>query len=186
MLLRRALALFLPLAVLATLGCGLVYAEVQQDLRSGANDPQFQLAEDAAAQLNASEPPASVVGSGRSVDLAASLAPFLIVFDANHAQLATNATLDGGQPAPPAGVLDAARPGSPNAVSWQPRNGVRIAAVVVAWTGGTVLAGRSLARVEEQESNAELIAAAAWLATLAALAVASLLGAWLWPREAAG
>jgi len=32
------------------------------------------------------------------------------------------------------GVLDAARPGSPNAVTWEP-GGVRIAAVVVAWRG---------------------------------------------------
>jgi hypothetical protein len=186
MLLRRALALFLPLAVLATTACGLIYAEVQQDLRSGANDPQFQVAEDAAARLNAGEPPASVVDSVGSVDLATSLAPFVIVFDTNHAQLAIDATLDGGPPAPPAGVLDAARPGSPNAISWQPRDGVRIAAVVVAWNRGTVLAGRSLVRVEQQESNAELIAAAAWLATLAAVAVACLFGAWLWPRTATG
>ena len=51
-LVRRALAFFLPVAVLATLTCGLIYAEVQQDQRSGANDPQVQLAEDAAARLN--------------------------------------------------------------------------------------------------------------------------------------
>jgi len=33
---RRALAFFLPAAVLATALCGLVYVEVQQGLRSGA------------------------------------------------------------------------------------------------------------------------------------------------------
>jgi hypothetical protein len=184
MLLRRALAIFLPLAVLATLACGLVYAEVQQDQRSGANDPQFQVAEDASASLNAGAAPASVVDSSRSVDPSTSLATFVIVFDANHSVLAANATLYGGQPAPPAGVLDAARPGSPNAVTWEP-GGVRIAAVVVAWRGGTVLVGRSLRRVEEQETNTELIAGAAWLAMLAALAAVSVAGAWLWPRAPA-
>jgi hypothetical protein len=180
-LIRRAAAIFLPLAVLATLTCGLIYAEVQQDQRSGANDPQFQLAEDAAARLNAGASPGSVVDSGLSVDLAASLAPFVIVFDSGHSVLATDATLEGGRPAPPAGVLDAARTGSPNAVTWQPRGGVRIAAVVVAWQGGTVLVGRSLRRVEEQETNAELTAGAAWLAMLIALAAASVAAAWLWP-----
>jgi len=175
-LVRRALAFFLPVAVLATLTCGLIYAEVQQDQRSGANDPQFQLVEDAAARLNAGASPASVVDRTRMVDLAASLAPFTIVFDGGHTPLATDATLDGGQPAPPAGVLDAARPGSPNAVTWQPRAGVRIAAVVMAWHGGTILVGRSLRRVE-------LIAGAAWLFMLAGLAAASVAAAWSWPRR---
>ena len=178
---RRAVALFLPLAVLATLTCGLVYVEVQQDLRSGANDPQFQLAEDTAASLNAGAAPASIVSAVSPVDLASSLAPFVIVFDSNHAVLTGNAMFDGGSPVPPRGVLDAARPGSPNVVTWQPRAGVRIAAVVVAWKGGFVLAGRSLRRVEEQESNAELLAGTAWLVMLAALAIASITAAWLWP-----
>jgi hypothetical protein len=55
----------------------------------------------------------------------------------------------------------------------------------VAWRGGTVLVGRSLRRVEEQETNTELIAGAAWLAMLAALAAVSVAGAWLWPRAPA-
>jgi hypothetical protein len=180
-LLRRAVALFLPVAVLATLASGLVYVEVQQDLRSGANDPQFQLAEDTAASLNAGAAPTSIVSAASPVDPSSSLAPFVIVFDSNHAIVAGNATLDGGSPAPPQGVLDAAHPGSPNAVTWQPRSGVRIAAVVVAWNGGFVLAGRSLRRVEEQEANAELIAGAAWLVMLAALALAAVVAAWFWP-----
>lgn len=184
-LLRRAVAVFLPLAVLATLTCGLVYAEVQQDQRSGANDPQFQVAEDAVAALNAGAKPEAVVDSSRTIDPSSSLATFVIVFDANHSVLATNAALDGGQPAPPAGVLDAAVPGSPNAVTWQPSSGVRIATVVVAWKGGTVLAGRSLSRVEQREFNAGLIAGAAWLAMLVALAAASVGGAWLWPKAPA-
>ena len=179
--LRRALAFFLPVAVLATLACGLVYLETQQSLRSGANDPQFQIAQDAAARLDAGAAPSSVVDASRTVDPSSSLAPFLIVFAANHTVLATDATLDGGSPVPPHGVLDAARPGSPSTVTWQPRSGVRIAAVTVAWKGGFVLAGRSLQRVEEQESNAQLIAGAAWLPIMAALALASLAAAWLWP-----
>jgi hypothetical protein len=42
LLLRRALAFYVPVAVLATLCCGLVYALVQQDPRQSANDPQIQ------------------------------------------------------------------------------------------------------------------------------------------------
>jgi hypothetical protein len=178
---RRALAFFLPAAVLATVLCGLVYVEVQQELRSSANDPQYQLATDAAARLDAGAAPASVVDSTREVDLAASLSPFMIVFDHNHSILATDATLDGGRPAPPQGVLDAAGPSNPNLVTWQPRTGIRIATVTVAWSGGTVVAGRSLRLVEDRETNAELISGLVWLAALLALAAASLAAARLWP-----
>ena len=178
---RRALAFFLPAAVLATALCGLVYVEVQQELRSGANHPQYQLATDAAARLDAGAAPASVVDSTRDVDLAASLAPFMIVFDRNRSILATDATLDGGSPAPPQGVLDAAGPSDPNLVTWQPRTAVRMATVTVAWSGGTVVAGRSLRLVEDRETNAELIAGLVWLASLLALAAASLAAARLWP-----
>jgi hypothetical protein len=91
--------------------------------------------------------------------------------------------LDGGIPVPPHGLLDAAKPGSPSAVTWQPRDGVRIATVTVAWKSGFVLAGRSLDRVEKQEWNAELLAGAAWLCILAALAAASAAAGWLWPSN---
>ena len=97
--------------------------------------------------------------------------------------LAADATLDGGVPAPPHAVLDAASAGAPSAVTWQPRAGVRIATVTVAWQGGYVLAGRSLRRVEEQEWNAELLAGVAWVCMLAAIAATSLASAWLWPHR---
>ena len=183
-MIRRAVAIFLPVAVLATALAGLIYVEVQQDLRGGANDPQYQLAEDAAARLDAGATPGSVLDAANPVDLGAGLGAFVIVFDSNHRVIATSATLDGGSPAPPQAVLDAARPGSPSAVTWQPRDGVRIAAVTVAWKGGFVLAGRSLRRVEQQESTAELIAGAAWAATMIALLLASLATARMWPGSA--
>lgn len=69
-LVRVAFATFLPLAVLATLLAGLVSVQAQQGFRSGANDPQLQLAEDAARALDAGGDPAVVVGPG-SVDVAA-------------------------------------------------------------------------------------------------------------------
>jgi hypothetical protein len=183
--LRRALAFFLPVAVLATLCCGLVYTAVQQDLRQGANDPQLQLAEDAAQALDAGARPATIVGS-ETVDVAASLAPFVVIYDRSGTVLATDGRLDGQDPVPPLGVLDAARTDPPNKVTWQPRAGVRIASVSVPWSGGTVLAGRSLREVERQEDDILHIAAVAWLVMMAALAAAALVAAWLWPWSAHG
>jgi hypothetical protein len=181
-LLRRAIALFLPVAVLATLCCGLVYIAIQQDLRSGGNDPQLQLAEDAAQSLDAGAAPLDVAG-GPKVDVAQSLAPFVVVFDPSGHVLATDGRLDGQDPIPPTGVLDAARAHSPNVVTWQPRPGVRVATVTVPWQGGTVLAGRSLREVERREDQALLLVAAAWLAMIATLAATALVAAWLWPSR---
>jgi hypothetical protein len=181
-LLVTAAALFLPCAAVVAVACGVAYVEVQQDLRSNANDPQIQLAEDAAVRLNAGAKPADVVPGG-SVDVATSLAPFITIDDASGHVLATSGTLDGQPPAPPGGVLDAARTTGRDVVTWQPRPGVRVALVAVPWRDGVVLAGRSLRLVEQREDNALLIAVAAGITGLAALGAASLVGAGLLVRR---
>jgi hypothetical protein len=182
--LRRALALFIPAAIVATLCCGLAYALVQFELRAGANDPQQAMAEDAAAALDGGMTPKDVVASD-PVDVSASLSPFLVVFDANGDVLATDGSLDGHDPVPPKGVLDSARERGPDAVTWQPEPGVRVATVTVPWSGGSVLAGRSLRLVERREDQALWLTAAAWAISLAVLAIACLLAARLWPSPAA-
>jgi hypothetical protein len=173
---HQAAATFLPLAVLATLLCGVVYLIAQQSLRSGANDPQVQVAEDAARALDTGSQPSSVVDP-TTVDLDRSLALFVIVFDGAGRVLAGNGQLDGDYPVPPAGVLGHATPDAPSIVTWQPRAGVRIAAVTARWAGGTVLAGRSLREVEKREDQALLLAGVGWIVTLGALAAASLFSA---------
>ena len=180
--LRLAILVFLPLAVVATGLAGLVYLVAQQDGRWLANEPQVQLAEDAAARLDAGGTPGDQVGPA-SVDIARSLAPFVVVYGTAGTILATDGTLDGQPPAVPAGVLTSARVTGRDAVTWQPRPGVRIATVTVAWNGGTVLAGRSLRLVEEHADSLEVIVGGGWLATLAALAVAAGAVARLWPKS---
>src|SRR5713101_7851125 len=76
----RAITLWVPIAVAVTGLTAVVYGAVQQDLRQGANDPQIQMAEDAAARLNAGATPDAVV-PGESIDLAYSLRPYVMVFD---------------------------------------------------------------------------------------------------------
>jgi hypothetical protein len=178
--LRRAFAFLLPAAVLLTLACGVAYLLVQQDLRTGADEPQLQMAEDAAAALDGGAAPRSLV-AGPVVDIAASLAPYIVVYDTSGAVLAAGGQLDGHDPVPPIGVLQGARADPPNRVTWQPRAGVRVATVSVPWSGGTVLAGRSLRDVERREDLLLLLAGAAWLAGLAAVTGASLLAGWAWP-----
>jgi hypothetical protein len=179
---RRFLAFFVPSAVITVLGCLLLAGVVQQDLRQGGDDPQHQLAEDAVARLDAGDPPSAVV-NGPTVDLATSLAPFVAIYDSSGNVLASNGALDGEAPVPPRGVLATAAQSGIDRVTWQPRPGVRSAIVVLRWAGGTVLAGRSLRRVEEIEANIERLALAGAVALTAVAAVAAMFAAWVWPRR---
>jgi len=159
---------WLPLAVAITLLCGLVYVVVQQNYRLSLNDPQIQMAEDVAHQLASGVAPTSLVPSS-TIDIAQSLAPYIVVYDDALKPLAFSGTLDGLPPQPPQGVFDAARAHGEDRLSWQPRAMVRSAIVVVRVNdphGGFVLAGRSMHEVEDRESQLEYTVGIAWLCTL--------------------
>ena len=167
-LFKDILRQWVPIAAMTTLFCVLVYVAVQQALRHSANDPQIQIAEDAAAALgngNAAETvvPASIV------DMAQSLAPFLIVFDSTGAVLGSSGVLHGKVPIPQAGVFEFVRRHGEERVTWQPERGVRMASVIVRYNGphpGFVLAARSLREVERREAQTGQLAGIGWLGIL--------------------
>ena len=177
---HRFLALFLPSAGVGVLACLIAFALVQQDVRQTADDPQHQLAEDAVAVLGTGASPASLV-TGPRVDIATSLDPFVAVYDPSGSVIATNGILDGQSPVPPAGVLATAAAAGIDTVTWQPRAGVRSAIVVLRWSGGTVLVGRSLRRVEEIVSKVQGLALAGAAALVVFAAIACFIAARLWP-----
>jgi hypothetical protein len=178
---NRAIFAWLTLAGLASAVCFLVYVVAQQTWRIAANDPQIQLARDTAAALAAGQPPESVVPRD-AVDMERSLAPFLIVFDAKGQVLAASGRLRGQVPGMPKGVLDYVRDRGEDRISWEPIGGVRIASVVVSYSGsqaGYVLAGRSLEETQLRISKFGTLIALAWAATLAGLFVLVAAGTWI-------
>src|SRR5580704_15937593 len=101
----RIVLAWLPLAVAITLLCALMYAAVQQNYRQSLNDPQIQMAEDAAAAIGNGASIASVIPQ-TEINIAQSLAPWIAVYDARGNPIASNATLDGALPRLPQGVFD--------------------------------------------------------------------------------
>ena len=179
---RRAVALFLPAFAALTVAIGLTYSGVQQDLRIGANDVPQQLAEDGARALDAGTSPATVAGPAPgAVAIETSLAPFVAVYDKKGGLLASNGSLDGRPPAVPIGVLDSARASGRDAVTWQPRQGVRVALVVLPWQGGTIGAGRSLRVIEERIETIGSLLALGWLIGAAIIAGVAGVASWMWP-----
>ena len=146
---------------------GSMYAVGQQSLRLSANDPQLQLADDAAAALKAGKSPDEVV-SGQ-VDIATSLAPFVIIYTDEGKVVTGSGFLDGVVPTVPYGVLTHALPGADNIITWQPRPGVRVASVSASAGDYYVLSGRSLREVEHRADTLFLIAAPGWLVCIAIL-----------------
>jgi hypothetical protein len=159
---------WLLIAIIISGLCGIFYAVIQQVIRQGADDPQIQIAEDAAAQLASGQQVQSIVPTEK-VDIATSLAPYIIVFDSTGNPIASSAQLDGQTPTIPSGVFAYVRQNGEDRITWQPQPGVRSAIVVTQFKGtssGFVVAGRSLREVEIREDNALQITLIGWIAML--------------------
>lgn len=146
---------------------------VQQNYRLSANDPQIQLATDAATQLKQGQPAAAVVGP-QSIDAGTSLAPFVTIYDGGdeHTSLASNGRFDGHTLTPPAGVFKNAKAHGEERFTWRTAAGQREAAVLLYADSpqpAYVLAARNLREVEAREAGLRL-------ETFAALAAVALLG----------
>lgn len=156
------------MAAIVTGLSGLLYASVQQDLRQSANDPQIQMAEDTAAKLADGQQVQNVVPAEK-VDIANSLAPYIIVFDATGKPIASSVQLNGQTPTIPSGIFDYVRQNGEDRITWQPQSGVRSAIVVTQFKGpnsGFVLAGRSLREVEIREDDIMHLILLGWIAIL--------------------
>lgn len=167
------LSLFIILAVVVTIVFGTIYLAVQQNYRLSANDPQVQISESTANMLSQGQDLTAMMPEQKA-DLNKSLAAFIIVYDDAQNPTISSAQLDGQIPELPKGVLDAALEHGQNRVTWQPKEGVRIASVVTRFDGGYVLAGRSL---REVESRIGLLGKEVGLGWLAAI-IAAFLGTW--------
>jgi hypothetical protein len=180
------LRIWLPIAVAITGMSFLVYSAVQQSYRQSLNDPQIQIAEDAAALAAAGTPVSQIVPKAQ-VDIAASLSPWLAIYNASGTPVASSGRLHNEMPQIPEGVLADARSGrgkdtvrtDENRVSWEPEAGVRSAIVVVSFNSakgnGYAVAGRNMREVENRQWRLEVLVGLAWILSL----LASLVMAWL-------
>lgn len=161
---------WLPLGILTAGVCGLVYLAAQQSLRANANDPQIQMAEDAASALNNGAAPEALTPATK-VDISTSLAPFLVIFDESGNVLASSATLHGQNPSVPMGILDYVKQNGEDRVTWEPESGVRIAAVIAKSDKGLALAGRSLRETEKRVSQVQALSITATLVICVAILI---------------
>jgi hypothetical protein len=108
-----------------------LYAIPQQVLRTGADDPQIEMATNLAARLDGNGATGgslqgALATSSGMVEMKRSLSPFLIVYNDQGQALASTAQLDGQTPTPPAGIFEYVRTHGEERVSRQPERGLRI------------------------------------------------------------
>lgn len=163
------------LIILSGIFCALAYLNTQQNLRQSANDPQTQMAEDTARAIQ-NGASASQYNSSQNVDIASSLAPYLIIYDKDFKPIAGTGYLNGRLAQVPSGVLAASEEKGENKVTWQPKPDIRQAIVAVPiQNGGYAVAGRSLREIEKRESQAGFSSLGALFAAIAVIAVGTLL-----------
>jgi len=154
---------YLTVMAILTVVFGIIYVTVQQSYRTAANDPQIQIARDFAAAIHRGRPVEGFFTD--SIDIAQSLSPFKILYDAKGKPIRSSGYLDGKMIQLPAGVFDFVRAHGEHSVTWQPGSGVRIAMVIVssgASPAGFVAAGRSLQEIEVREHNLIIIIFIGW------------------------
>src|SRR5258705_8592366 len=145
----------LAAAAIVTILTGLLYASVQQVHRSGANDPQLQVAMDISYKLKNGD----VIGESLNddtVEISQSLALFHTLYNDKVEPLASTGLLNGKPPSLPQAVFGFARKNNENVFTWQPQRGIRVAVVlkfVNSPSYSLVAVGRSLYEVEVREEN---------------------------------
>ena len=161
----------LALALILTLWGLPAAMTIQGALRSAADQPQIQMAQDYASEISSGAMTADALPAGH-LDPTTSLEPFTILYGADGKPVRSSGYLGDTIPTPPAGAFAYLRTHPTDKFTWQPQAGVRIAAVVQRIDGahpGFILVGRSLSLVQEQENELRRGTFITWFALMALL-----------------
>lgn len=165
------------LALILTVLGGAAAITMHGMLRRGANQPQAEMADFYSSEILSGISPEDAIPAGY-IDLERNLQPFVIFYDEQGKPERSTGYLGQAVPVLPPGVFQYARDHGSDVFTWQPRHGVRIAAVtryVAGTRPGYILAGRSLRLTEEYESLLRRMTFFGWFATMFLLALGAVL-----------
>lgn len=168
---------YLAAAALITVVMLLIYAGLQQTYRTGLNDPQVQIARDISSKLERGRSIESFIAAD-TFDVTNSLAPFVVLYNANGKAIRSNALLDDKMPQVPLGLFEIVKNNDEHRVSWQPRKGVRMAMVIVKANTSPVqfvAAGRSMVEEEERIQQMRTMVFIAWVICLIIISITAIL-----------
>jgi hypothetical protein len=158
---------------------GTIYVTVQQLDRSSTNDAPQRLASQVASEIR--EGQTATLSAQPHVDLSRSLAPFVVVENAQGQATAGSGFLDGDLVSLPTGVLTTAAHNGSDDVTWQPKPNLRFATVTLRVGHQFVSAGQSLAPTESRDSVLQALVGLSWLVAMLVIG-----GCWYLQRRMSG
>lgn len=166
---RTTLTNWLPVAVAITALALLIYAAGQHMYRQSLNDPQQQLAEDAARVVKSGFDASQLSPKGVGTEISESLGTWVAFYDDKLQPQSSTGLLHGVIPTIPAGVFETAKTKGTYTVTWQPEPDVRQALVVVsAGDKGFAVSGRNMRATEKRIGDLGMLVLAGWAATMLA------------------
>ena len=156
------------LIVIITIIFLIIYAVVQQTYRTGANDPQMQMAQEINSKLEQNRSIEKFFAD--TIDIAQSLSVFNVLYDYAGKPIRSSGYLNNKMPELPQGVLEFAKKNTEHDVTWQPEPGVRMAMVIVSSNSAPVsfvASGRSLQEVEMRVHDLITIIFFGWMICVA-------------------
>ncbi|HEV8084010.1 MAG TPA: hypothetical protein VGP55_12450 [Chitinophagaceae bacterium] len=159
---------YLLVTAIITVISVIIYAAVQQVYRSGANDPQIQIARDINSNLRQGKPVENFFTD--TIDISQSLSVFNVLCNDAGKPIRSSGLLQNKMPVIPVGVFEFAKKNGEHEVTWQPQPGVRMAMVIVASSSspvGFVASGRSIQEIEIRVHNLITIIFFGWMVCIA-------------------
>jgi len=144
---------------------------LQGAMRSAADQPQIQMAQNYASEIASGKLATDLIPTVH-LDLSTSLEPFTILYDADGNPLRSSGYIGEAVPTPPPGVFTYLRTHPTDKFTWQPQPDLRIAAVAQRVDGthpGFILVGRSLTLVQQQENQLRRGTFITWFSLMALL-----------------
>jgi hypothetical protein len=176
-MIRSSILFYLASVAVVTIVVGLIYVSVQQNYRSGANDPQAAIAQELVLQISAGKPTERWLSD--SIQLEQSLAVFATVYNDQAMPIRSSGFLHGQLPKLPRGVFDFVQKHGEERVTWQPERGVRMAMVVMkSPAGGFIAVGRSLREIEIREEQLRWSVFICWMLAMAIVVCLILVQIW--------
>ena len=159
----RTVVVFVLLVAIITVIFGAIYGAGQQIYRANANDPQVEVIDQLSQIIKQDVPLEAIVNGEEAIDLHESLSLFVMIFDAEKKLAGASAKIDGESPIPPSEAFDIAKQKGEYRFTWEPKDGVRIAAVLAPVDDkGYALAGKSLAEIDQRIYNLTLMVVVGW------------------------
>lgn len=166
---------WLVLAGMVTVGIGFGFMAVQQNYRQNANDPQIAFAKDVVLAIEQGAPLDQILASASVINVEENMSPFAMIFDKDGKIVGASAKLGDKDLSLPAGSIEFAKAQGKNYFTWQPKEGVRIATILLPAKDSFVLVGRNIQEVEARIKGLMYMAGGAWLALLGLSAIFVLL-----------